>query len=358
MTPPYRVLIVDDSSIIRSLLTKIIGSSPLFEVVGTAPDPYVARDKIAELNPHVLTLDIEMPKMDGVTFLEKLMVHHPMRVLVISSLSQRGSELALRAFEAGAVDVMAKPAIDVQHSLQEMGDTLLQKLKAVAMARLPTPTVKRAPSPLLKPLERTTHQILAIGSSTGGTEALRAILPLFPHDAPGTVIVQHMPPVFTAAFANSLQKICKCEVKEAQNGDRVQPGRILLAPGNFHMELTRNGAFYEVRLHQEPHLHGVRPAADFLFHSTAKVAGKNSVGVVLTGMGKDGAAGLLAMRQGGAYTIAQDENSCVVFGMPKEAIALGGVCKILPLDKIAGEIMRVVNERTEDLKTDKRRAVG
>jgi len=359
MNKKIRVLIVDDSSIVRTLLTKLLSADPGIEVVGTAPDPYFARDKLIELKPDVMTLDIEMPRMDGVTFLEKVMQHFPVRTIIISSLSLKGSELALRALEAGAVDVMTKPAIDVSQSLLALGEEIRQRVKVAANVNLDrlierknnvrpaeTSTVKAQSSAVRalgqlpshvtgQALSRTTHQILAIASSTGGTEALKELLPKLPSDLPGTVIVQHMPPVFTKTFADSLQKICPFEVKEAENGDRVIPGRALLAPGNFHMELTRSGAFYYVRLHQEPSLHGVRPAADYLMKSVAKVAGNNAIGVVLTGMGKDGAEGLLSMKQAGSYNIAQDENSCVVFGMPKVAIDLGAIHIVSPLNKIS-----------------------
>lgn len=352
MTPKIRVLIVDDSSVIRALLTSLLSSDPEIEVVGVAPDPYIARDKVVSLKPDVMTLDIEMPKMDGITFLGKVMQHFPVRTLIFSSLSAKNSAMALKAMEAGAIDVMAKPAIDVTKGLNSLKDELTSRIKMVAKAKLfGVPSVKKEPVPRAasrlqtEALQKTTHQILAIASSTGGTEALKVVLPALPEDLPGTVIVQHMPPVFTKTYAESLQRICPFEVKEAENGDRVVPGRVLLAPGNFHMELSRSGAHYFVKLHQEPFLHGVRPAADYLMKSVAKYAGSNAVGVVLTGMGKDGADGLLAMKAVGGYNIAQDESSCVVFGMPKAAIEVEAVHRVLPLDRIAGEIINQMKIR-------------
>jgi two-component system chemotaxis response regulator CheB len=347
-----RVLIVDDSSVIRTLLNRVLTSDPDIEVVGSAPDPYVAREKLIALKPDVMTLDIEMPKMDGITFLGKVMQHFPVRTLIFSSLSTRNSESALKALEAGAIDVMAKPAIDVTQGLSALAVEIVSRVKAVARANLkqrstlaiaPSAPVKR--STVSTALQKTTHQVLAIASSTGGTEALKAVLPYLPEDLPGTVIVQHMPPVFTKTYAEALQKLCRFEVKEAEEGDRVVPGRVIIAPGNYHMELSRSGAHYFVKLHQEPLLHGVRPAADYLMKSVAKYAGANAVGVVLTGMGKDGAEGLLAMKAAGSYNIAQDEASCVVWGMPKAAIELQAIHKTLPLDRIAEEIIAQIKVR-------------
>lgn len=352
-TRKIRVLIVDDSSVIRTLLTGLLSSDPDIEVVGTACDPYVAREKLIALKPDVMTLDIEMPRMDGITFLEKVMEHLPVRTIVLSSLTTHSAPISLRALQAGAIEVLAKPALDVSQSLQTMAKEIIARVKMVASARLPEnrqpffnkPEAAKRIGASRTFLERTTHQVLAIASSTGGTEALKVLLSGMPEDIPGTLIVQHMPPLFTRTYAESLQRILPFEVKEAQDGDRVLPGRVLLAPGNWHMELNRNGAFYLVKLHQSPPLHGVRPAADYLMSSVARVAGQNSIGVVLTGMGKDGAQGLLAMRNSGGYNIAQDESSCVVFGMPKEAIAIGAIHAILPLPKISGEIVAQVRAR-------------
>ena len=351
-----RVLIVDDSSIIRTLLTRLLSTDPEIEVIGTAPDPYVAREKLIALRPDVMTLDVEMPRMDGISFLEKVMEHFPVRTVIISSLSTLGSETALRALAAGAIDVMAKPAIDVSRSLEAMSAEVVARIKAVARARLPNAGSAQKPvpikatagvpgqtaassAPVKRSLARTTHQVLAIASSTGGTEALKRILPRLPADIPGTVIVQHMPPVFTKTYADHLNTLCQCEVREAVDGDRVLPGQVLIAPGGFHMELDRSGAYYYVRLHQQPPLHGVRPAADYLLKSVAKFVGANAVGVILTGMGKDGAEGLLAMKQAGSFNIAQDEQSCVVYGMPKVAVELGAIHEVLPLDSIAETLL-------------------
>ena len=340
-----RVLIVDDSAVMRRILTELLGRDPEIEIVGTAIDPIVARDKLVQLRPDVMTLDIEMPRMDGITFLEKVMQHMPTRTLIISSLSTAGSSSSLRALEVGAVDVMAKPKIDVASNLEEMGREVIERVKAVAASRLgalkrPTSDALAAPKRSApRALAETTHKILALAASTGGTEALKAVLSELPPNLPGTVIVQHMPPIFTRTFAESLNRLCPFEVREAKDGDRVLPGLALLAPGNFHMELTRSGAFYYVKLHQAPELHGVRPAADYLLKSVAEAAGRNAIGVVLTGMGRDGATGLLAMRNAGAATFAQDEATSVVYGMPKIAVEIGAVQKTLPLDQIATGIV-------------------
>jgi two-component system chemotaxis response regulator CheB len=344
-----KVLIVDDSSVIRTLFTKILSSDPEIEVVGTAPDPYVARDKVISLQPDVITLDIEMPRLDGISFLKALMKSHPVRTIVISSLSQANSEMALQALSHGAIDVMAKPAIDVTKNIESIRLEIIDRVKTVAKSKLIVDAPTHAPvgikSHTTKALGQTTHQVIAIASSTGGTEALKQVLPRLPEDTPGILIVQHMPPVFTKSYAETLDKICSFRVKEAEDGDRVLPGLALLCPGNYHMELTRSGAYYYVKLHQEPALHGVRPAADYLMTSVAKYAGKNSVGVVLTGMGKDGAKGLEDMKAAGAFNIAQNEESCVVFGMPKEAIARGAIDRILPLDRISDEILVQIRGR-------------
>lgn len=345
MSNKIRVLIVDDSAVIRKLLEKIFSSSPDIEVVGTAADPYIARDKLVSLKPDVMTLDVEMPRMDGISFLEKVMQHFPTRTIIFSSLAKTGSETYLRALEAGAIDIMEKPSIDVSQSLESLSHAIIEKVKAVAKARINpikkfvhTPGIS-APNIGSTSLARTTHQLIAVASSTGGTEALKVFLKGMPADIPGTLVVQHMPPGFTKSFADNLNSLFPFEVKEAADGDQVVPGRVLIAPGNYHMEINRSGAFYYVKLHQGPHLHSVRPAADYMMKSVAKYVGKNALGVVLTGMGKDGAEGLLEMKKAGAYTVAQNEDTCVVYGMPAAAVALGGVDKILPLDKIAGDLL-------------------
>ncbi|MGE5086767.1 MAG: protein-glutamate methylesterase/protein-glutamine glutaminase [Bacillota bacterium] len=350
MKKKIRVLIVDDSAVIRKLLEKIFSSSPDIEVVGTASDPYIARDKLVQLKPDVMTLDVEMPRMDGISFLEKVMQHFPTRTIIFSSLAKTGSETYLRALEAGAIDIMEKPSIDVSQTLEVLGKEIVEKVRVVSRARI-NPVVKMATptTPVQKidrtSLARTTHQIIAVASSTGGTEALKVFLSGMPADIPGTVVVQHMPPGFTKSFADNLNAMFPFEVKEAEEGDQVVPGRVLIAPGNFHMEITRSGAFYHVKLHQNPPLHSVRPAADYLMKSVAKYAGKNALGVVLTGMGKDGAEGLLEMKNAGAYTVAQNEETCVVYGMPAAAVAINAQDKILPLDKIAGDLLRQIQQR-------------
>lgn len=350
MANKIRVLIVDDSAVIRKLLEKIFSASPDIEVVGTASDPYIARDKLVALKPDVMTLDVEMPRMDGISFLEKVMQHFPTRTIIFSSLAKTGSETYLRALEAGAIEIMEKPSIDVSQSLETLGKEIVEKVKIVAKARInPIKKVATPGAPVKKvqhtSLARTTHQLIAVASSTGGTEALKVFLSGMPADIPGTLVVQHMPPGFTKSFADNLNAMFPFEVKEAQEGDQVVPGRVLIAPGNYHMEIQRSGAFYHVKLHQGPALHSVRPAADYLMKSVAKYVGKNALGVVLTGMGKDGAEGLLEMKNAGAYTVAQNEETCVVYGMPAAAVALGAADKVLPLDKIAGDLIQQVSSR-------------
>lgn len=356
MQPKIRVLLVDDSAVIRTMLQKILSSDPEIEVVGTAPDPYVGRDKLVTLKPDVMILDIEMPKMDGITFLTKVMEHFPTRTIIFSSLSLERSEVALKCLEVGAIDTMAKPAIDVTKGVMEFKDELIAKVKMVAKSKLPTKkpasslqslvakNVVKTP-PQSGALLKTTHQILAIASSTGGTEALKVLLAGLPADIPGTVIVQHMPAVFTKTYAQHLNTMFPFEVKEAEDGDKVLPGRVLIAPGDYHMEIVRSGGYYNVKLHQQPALHGVRPAADYLLRSVAHYAGSNAVGVVLTGMGKDGAQGLAEMRKAGSFNIAQNEETCVVYGMPKVAVEYGAIDKVLPLDRISEEILKQMDVR-------------
>ncbi|MFZ4439595.1 MAG: protein-glutamate methylesterase/protein-glutamine glutaminase, partial [Syntrophales bacterium] len=306
-------------------------------------DPYVARDKIVMLKPDVITLDIEMPRMDGLTFLRKLMKHYPVPTIVVSSLTRKGGKLTLEALDIGAVDVIAKPG--AAYSVGDMSAQLAEKIRGAARAKVAKRTeddndaAKQQP---LKALAQTSNKVIAIGASTGGTEALKAVLVQMPANSPGIVIVQHMPANFTAAFAERLNGLCQITVKEARDNDSVSNGTALLAPGNYHMLLRRSGARYHVEVKTGPMVHHQRPAVDVLFKSTAQYAGANAIGVILTGMGADGAAGLLDMKNMGAGTIAQDEKTCIVFGMPKEAIKLGAADKILPLDKIASEIIRMV----------------
>lgn len=337
-----RVLIVDDSSIVRQVLTKALSSDPDIEVVGAAPDPFIARDKIIQLKPDVITLDVEMPRMDGVTFLRKLMKHFPLPVVMVSSLTQKGAETTMEALEAGAVEIVAKPVME-KHNLSEITAELIDKVKAAARARVRAvnshPAAARAP---ITSMVATTNKVVAIGASTGGTEALREVLSRMPVNSPGIVVVQHMPETFTRAFADRLNTLSTISVKEASDGDSVIPGSCLIAPGNRHMLLRRSGARYYVEIKDGPLMCRHRPSVEALFNSVAKTAGKNSIGVIMTGMGSDGAQGMLAMKQAGASTIAQDEDSCVVFGMPKEAIKTGGVDKVVPLGRIPETILSYV----------------
>jgi two-component system chemotaxis response regulator CheB len=344
MDKKIRVLIVDDSALMRQALTLLLQRDPQIEVVGAAADPFIARDKIKTLNPDVLTLDVEMPRMDGLTFLEKLMRGHPMPVVMVSSLTEAGCETTLRALELGAVDFVTKPRVDLREHLDELAQEVTGKVRAAACARIQPPRARetRAEKREMTPsppgsaaLTRTTDKIIAVGASTGGTEALKDFLTMLPADAPGVLIVQHMPEKFTRSFAERCDQLCTIRVKEAADGDRVLVGHALIAPGNFHMALRRSGAQYYVLIHSDPPVNRHRPSVDVLFHSVADCAGRNAVGVIMTGMGADGARGLLAMREAGARTIAQDEATCVVFGMPKEAIALGAAEAVAPLPRIA-----------------------
>jgi two-component system, chemotaxis family, protein-glutamate methylesterase/glutaminase len=336
-----RVLVVDDSAIVRKILSEALSTENDIEVVGTAPDPYVARDKILALKPDVLTLDIEMPRMDGLTFLKKVMRYHPLPVIIISSLGQSSCDATLQALRTGAVEVLAKPA--GPYSVGDLRNSLAAKVRAAAAARVTQATEEtiqreaEPPSRLFDP-----SAIIAIGASTGGTEAIRKVLERFPANSPGIVITQHIPQVFSAAFAKRLNETCAVEVKEAADGDLVQPGRALLAPGNFHMILRRSGQSFRVQVKDGPLICYQRPSVDVMFASVAEAAKDKAVGVLLTGMGFDGAKGLLAMKTARAATIAQDENTCVVFGMPKEAIRLGAADQVLPLDRIATAVLNAV----------------
>jgi two-component system chemotaxis response regulator CheB len=343
---PIRVLVVDDSALIRSVLREIIGGQPDMEVVGVAPDPIVAREMIRRLDPDVLTLDVEMPRMDGLDFLEKLMRLRPMPVVMVSTLTERGSEITLRALELGAVDFVTKPKISIQHGMQEYADTIADKIRAAARARIrrtPPATAASAAEPaLLKSLGNplaSSEKLIIIGASTGGTEAIREFLVQMPPDCPGILIVQHMPEGFTRSFAQRLDSLCRIAVAEATHGERVLPGHAYLAPGHSHLLLARSGANYVTALDQGPPVNRHRPSVDVLFRSAALHAGKNAVGVILTGMGRDGAAGMLEMRQAGAWNVAQDEASCVVFGMPREAIAAGATHETAPLKELPGMVL-------------------
>jgi two-component system chemotaxis response regulator CheB len=341
-----KVLIVDDSAIVRKILSDEIAKEPDIEVVATAPDPFVARDKIVLLKPDVVTLDIEMPRMDGLTFLKKLMHYHPLPVIIVSSLSAQGSKIALEALELGAVEVLAKPG--GSYSVGDMSAQLKEKIRAAARINLNRVhrllSFVQAPSgEPLQILKQTTQKLIAIGASTGGTEALKEVLMNLPPTIPGVLIVQHMPAHFTTSFAQRLNQLCQIEVKEAQDGESVLNGKALIAPGNFHMLLKRSGAKYFVSIKDGPLVHHQRPAVDILFHSVAQHAGANAIGVILTGMGADGAQGMLKMKETGAKTIAQDEASCVVFGMPKEAAKLGAVDHMVSLERIPQEVIRLIN---------------
>ncbi len=354
MLTDIKVLVVDDSAIVRKILSQELSRARGIRVVGTAPDPYVARDKIVSLKPDVLTLDIEMPRMDGLTFLKKLMNHYPIPVIIVSSLTPKGGKLAMEALAAGALEVISKPS--AAYSVGDMSVQLIDKIRAVAHAEIhrqievtgsSVTTLKSAPVALAA----TTNQIIAIGASTGGTEAIKVVLEQMPPNCPGIVIVQHMPAHFTTSFAERLNGLCRIRVKEAQDGDSVTNGLALLAPGNFHMLLRRSGARYYVQVKTGPLIHHQRPAVDVLFRSVAKTAGSNAVGIIMTGMGADGATGLWEMKTAGARTIAQNEKSCVVFGMPKEAIQRGAAEKIVSLDIIPRTALEMITrkERMDEL---------
>lgn len=341
MAPRIRVLIVDDSALMRQVLSTLLARDPSIEVVGVASDPYVARDKIRQLNPDVLTLDVEMPRMDGLAFLEKLMRAHPMPVVMVSSLTEAGCATTLRALELGAVDFVTKPKLGLREQMPEVAQIVIEKIKAAAMARVrPLTAGNRVAAPPVRAaagaLLRSTDQVVAVGASTGGTEALKELLTALPADCPGVVVVQHMPEKFTRAFADRLDTLCTVRVKEAEDGDRVLIGHVLIAPGGYHMSLTRAGSTYLVGLDQDPPVNRHRPSVDVLFNSCSTTAGSNAIGIIMTGMGDDGARGLLAMRKAGARTLAQDEATSVVFGMPKVAIEMGGVERVLPLGQLAG----------------------
>ncbi|PBQ33756.1 chemotaxis response regulator protein-glutamate methylesterase [Sphingobacteriaceae bacterium] len=353
-----KVLIIDDSALVRQTLSDILSADPAIEVVGTAADPYIAAQKINEVTPDVITLDVEMPRMDGLTFLKKLMSQHPIPVVIISTLTEKGTDTALHALESGAVEVVAKPKVNTKDLLEKVSNELCEKIKIASMAFVKrraisdgTHSAKVAPKlsadamlskKTSQSLIQTTEIVIAVGASTGGTEALKTFLVNMPVDAPGIVIVQHMPELFTKQFAKRLDSLCAITVKEAENGDAVLPGQALIAPGNMHLLLKRSGARYHVEVKDGPLVNRHRPAVDVLFRSVARYAGKNALGVIMTGMGDDGAKGLLEMKEAGAFTIAQDEKSCVVFGMPKEAIKLNAANEILPLDHISTYIINKI----------------
>ncbi len=343
-----KVLIVDDSALIRSVMAEIVNSQPDMEVVGTAPDPLVARELIKQTNPDVLTLDVEMPKMDGLDFLEKLMRLRPMPVLMVSSLTERGSEITMRALELGAVDFVTKPKISIQSGMREYTEMIADKIRAASKARIRARTLAphgaaaapgTAPLPVLRNPLLSSEKLIIVGASTGGTEAIREFLMQMPSDCPGILITQHMPEGFTRSFARRLDSLCKISVQEAAGGERVLPGHAYIAPGHSHLTLTRSGANYMTKIDQSEPVNRHRPSVDVLFRSAAQFAGKNAVGVILTGMGKDGAQGMLEMKAAGAYNFAQDEASCVVFGMPREAIAVGATHEVGALTALPGMVL-------------------
>ncbi|MGZ8252513.1 MAG: protein-glutamate methylesterase/protein-glutamine glutaminase [Methylophilaceae bacterium] len=340
MKTKITVLVVDDSALIRSLLTEIINSQPDMVVVGAAPDPLIARDMIKQLNPDVLTLDVEMPKMDGLDFLEKLMRLRPMPVVMVSTLTERGSEITMRSLELGATDFVTKPKMSISDGMREYTDVIADKIRAASQAKiaaLPRQAAAHggsaAPALLRNPLI-SSEKLLIIGASTGGTEAIKAFLLQMPSDCPGILITQHMPAGFTKSFANRLDSLCKISVKEAEGGERILPGHAYIAPGDKHLLLARSGANYVTQLSDEPPVNRHKPSVDVLFDSAAECAGRNVLGVILTGMGKDGAVGMAHMKAAGSYNFAQNEESCVVYGMPKEAVAHGGVDEVAHLNDL------------------------
>jgi two-component system chemotaxis response regulator CheB len=346
-----RVVVVDDSALVRSLLTEIINREPDLEVVGAAPDPLAAREMIRALNPDVVTLDVEMPKMDGLDFLERLMRLRPTPVIMVSTMTERGADTTLRALELGAVDFVAKPRLGVGDGLRQLAHEICEKIRVASRVRMhrriAAPAAQPAvgaPKPAVAFSRRSTEKIVAIGASTGGTEAIREVLIRLPADFPAILITQHMPPGFTRSFAQRLDSLCRLRVSEASDGERALPGHAYVAPGDRHLRLVRSGANYVLALDGGPPVNRHRPSVEVLFRSVAQHAGPNAVGVMLTGMGRDGASAMREMREAGAYNIAQDEASCVVFGMPKEAIAAGAVHEILPVTSIAERLQALLAE--------------
>lgn len=345
-----KVLVVDDSALVRKFLTEELNKQKDIQVVGTAMNPYIARDKIVKLRPDVITLDLEMPRMDGLSFLSKLMKHFPLPVVVVSSLTPKNSQNAINALQLGAVEVICKPGSE--YSTQNITQDIVKSIRTASVAKFQKNILSIQPSSTKidyasnnSSLVHTTNKIIAIGSSTGGTRALEVILSQFPGNLPGTVVVQHMPPVFTKSFAERLNSICNVTVKEAEDGEHIQPGTVLIAPGNYHMLVVKNGARYYTRIKQGPPVHHQRPSVDVLFNSVASSVGINAMGVILTGMGADGAKGLLNMKEKGSYTIGQDEATSVVYGMPREAHKIGAVTEQLPLDRISEGIINHMKQK-------------
>lgn len=342
---PIKVLVVDDSALVRGLLSEIIRDTPDMVLVGAAPDAYVARDMVNQFAPDVITLDIEMPRMDGLSFLEKLMAARPTPVVMISTLAEEGAEATLRALELGALDYIAKPKVGVSSGIQEYADVIVEKLRAAASVKVKPLTKKSRPETSITQKLATssklvgTEKIIAIGASTGGTEAIKDLLVQLPAAVPGIVMTQHMPPGFTRTYAERLNKLTRLHVVEAKGGERILPGHAFLAPGGFHLLVVRSGADYVVKLSESEPVHRHRPAVDVMMESVAQAGGKNVLGVLLTGMGKDGAKGMLDIRNHGGYTFAQDEASCVVYGMPKEAVLCGGVDQTVELEKMGAALL-------------------
>ncbi|WP_312975153.1 protein-glutamate methylesterase/protein-glutamine glutaminase [Stutzerimonas nitrititolerans] len=344
MNRKIRVFIVDDSAVVRQVVAAVLAQDPAIEVIGSAADPLFAQQKMQAQWPDVILLDVEMPSMDGITFLKKIMSERPTPVVICSTLTEKGAQTSVDALAAGAVEIITKPKAGLKDFLHESSSALIRAVKAAARARVGAATVRLSDevpvaAPVQRAMAKTTERVIALGTSTGGTQALQAVLTGLPEDCPGILVVQHMPEKFTAAFAERLNRLCRCEVKEAANGDRVLPGRVLIAPGGRHMQLKRSGAQYGVSILDGPLVNRHKPSVDVLFRSVAREAGKNAVGVIMTGMGDDGARGLLEMREAGALTAAQDEASCVVFGMPKEAIARGGAAHVVGLNQIGRFIL-------------------
>ena len=344
-----RVVVVDDSALVRSLLTEIINRQPDMECIGSASDPFAAREMIRNLNPDVITLDVEMPRMDGIDFLSKLMRLRPMPVVMVSTLTERGAEVTLKALELGAVDFVAKPKIGVADGLKQLADEITEKVRTASKARVakpPTPvhaapgSAAAAPKAPPQSIGRlSTEKLIFIGASTGGTEATKEVLMNLPPDSPGVVITQHMPPGFTKSYANRLDGLCKIRVKEAVDGERVLPGHAYIAPGGFHLSVERSGANYIARVTDGEPVNRHKPSVEVLFESAARVVGQNALGIMLTGMGADGAKAMRTMKDAGSYNVCQDEATCVVFGMPREAIAHGAANEVLPLNKIAQHVI-------------------
>lgn len=347
-----KVLVIDDSALIRSLLTEMINQQKDLEVVGAAPDPLIAREMIKQLNPDVLTLDVEMPKMDGLDFLEKLMRLRPMPVLMVSTLTERGSEITLRALELGATDFVTKPKTAITEGMREYSSIIADKIRTAAKAKIAClqrsakPAAQSETLGMLRNPLISSEKLIIIGASTGGTEAIKSFLLQMPSDCPGILITQHMPAGFTKSFANRLDSLCKISVKEAVDGERVLPGHAYIAPGDKHLLLARSGANYITKLSDAEPVNRHKPSVDVLFDSAATNAGKNAIGVILTGMGKDGAAGMARMKEAGAFNYAQNEESCVVYGMPREAVAHGGVDEVAHLTELPKLVLTYLTENS------------